>query len=88
MCAEEKQRRSYKKRAAVLEIETTDGRQIVERTDYPKGEPENPMSTEELCDKFTGMMLSAGKEKAEIEEIKKTVFQLERADVRKLRIQM
>lgn len=40
------------KRAAVVEIRTHCGRAHTERVDYPKGEPENPLSNEEICEKF------------------------------------
>jgi 2-methylcitrate dehydratase PrpD len=37
---------------AVVDIETRDGRRYRARLDYPKGDPENPLSWEELIDKF------------------------------------
>lgn len=41
--------------AAVVEIETIDGRVFTERTDYPKGDPENPMTEKEINEKFTAL---------------------------------
>jgi 2-methylcitrate dehydratase PrpD len=38
--------------ASVVEITTRDGRTVSQRVDYPKGEPENPMSHAELVDKY------------------------------------
>ena len=40
------------KRAAVVEILTADGRTFTEEVDFPKGEPENPVSKEEIEAKF------------------------------------
>ena len=39
--------------AAAVEIETNDGRSFSDRTDYPRGDPENPMSEEEVAEKFS-----------------------------------
>lgn len=47
------------KRAAVVTVRTKDGRTLTERVDYPKGEPENPMSEEELMAKFLGCAAKA-----------------------------
>lgn len=40
---------------AVVRISTRSGLKLVANVDYPKGDPENPLSREELCDKFKGM---------------------------------
>jgi len=40
------------KRPAIIEIFTKTGKKIVERIDFPKGEPENPITDEELKRKF------------------------------------
>ncbi|GAJ20459.1 unnamed protein product, partial [marine sediment metagenome] len=37
---------------ASVEIVTKDGRHFSTRIDYPKGDPENPLSWEELVQKF------------------------------------
>ncbi|MGD9322087.1 MAG: MmgE/PrpD family protein [Desulfobacteraceae bacterium] len=39
-------------RTAIVEIQLKDGSQISERVDYPKGDPANPVSWEEVKDKF------------------------------------
>ena len=36
-----------------VEVRTVDGRRLEGRIDFPKGDPENPLSDEELRDKFT-----------------------------------
>ena len=40
---------------AVVRIATRSGMKLVANVEYPKGDPENPLSREELCGKFTGM---------------------------------
>ncbi|MDO8674234.1 MAG: MmgE/PrpD family protein [Dehalococcoidia bacterium] len=40
---------------AVVQIDTMGGKILAANVDYPKGDPENPLSRQELCDKFTGM---------------------------------
>lgn len=42
-------------RASVVEITTKGGRRLVHRQDYAKGEPENPVSSQELEAKFQGL---------------------------------
>lgn len=57
------------KRAAILEIYFKNGQHIQQRVDYPKGEPENPMTTEELHHKFQSLSQFAGKSDNEIKNI-------------------
>ncbi|MFP4698571.1 MAG: MmgE/PrpD family protein [Eubacteriales bacterium] len=65
------------KRAAIVKIITNEHRIYEARVDYPKGEPENPMTKEELENKFISLAKFAGKSKKEIEEIMKYVWNLE-----------
>lgn len=44
------------KNPAVLEIITNEGKKLVVRTDNPKGDPENPLSDEEIKDKLLGSL--------------------------------
>lgn len=46
--------------AASVEIETTKGARLFDRTDYPKGDPENPMTAEEVVTKFNILMQDVG----------------------------
>ncbi len=46
--------------AAVVRITTRDGREMSERVDFPKGEPENPLSAEEFRERYDGLMAYAG----------------------------
>ncbi|MDD2496930.1 MAG: MmgE/PrpD family protein [Desulfitobacteriaceae bacterium] len=45
-----------KKWPASVEIVLTDGNIIRGQTDYPKGDPENPLSKDELIEKFTSLV--------------------------------
>jgi len=61
-------------RPAIATITMTDGSKFIERVDYPKGEPENPINKEELVEKFYSLSLYAGKTAKECEEIKGIIF--------------
>lgn len=41
---------------AVVEVVTKDGRSLIQRTDYPKGDPGNPMSQKEVEEKFKSIV--------------------------------
>ena len=43
---------------ATAEVKTKDGRTFSARIDYPKGDPENPLSWDELIEKFNGLTSS------------------------------
>jgi 2-methylcitrate dehydratase PrpD len=43
---------------ATAEVKTKDGRTFSTRIDYPKGDPENPLSWDELIEKFNGLTSS------------------------------
>jgi 2-methylcitrate dehydratase PrpD len=49
------------KRAAIVEIKTLQGTVYSERVDLPKGEPENPVTEEELIKKFYDLAVFSGK---------------------------
>ncbi|MCM1424837.1 MAG: MmgE/PrpD family protein, partial [bacterium] len=48
------------KQMAVVEIELLSGEKIREKVDYPKGEPQNPLSREEFRERFEGLLQYAG----------------------------
>lgn len=48
------------KRASILYITLYDGTTYSQRVDYPKGEPENPLTEDELNQKFISLAKSAG----------------------------
>lgn len=47
-------------RVAIVYVEQSDGKAFMKRVDYPKGEPENPLSNDELYAKFSSMTDHAG----------------------------
>ncbi len=66
--------------AAIIEVKLKDGRVIEERTDYPRGDPENPASDEEIRDKFvqlTKLVWSSDKVNRTL-ELLKVLEQLDR----------
>jgi len=59
---------------ATAEIKTKDGRSFSTRIDYPKGDPENALSWDELIEKFNGLtssIYSKSRQGKFIEQIKK-----------------
>lgn len=56
------------KRVAIVTVKTSNG-DYCERVDYPKGEPENPLSREELEEKFRGLAMYGGLSKKECDEV-------------------
>ena len=50
----------YEKMTTFIDIELTDGRTVSGRADFGKGSPANPMSDEELADKFRSARNGAG----------------------------
>ncbi len=64
------------KRPALVEITMLDGRKFQDRVDLPKGEPENPLSDEEIRNKFTELASSCRSK----EEIKKIIDIVENAE--------
>jgi 2-methylcitrate dehydratase PrpD len=56
-------------RVAIVYVEQTDGMSYTKRVDYPKGEPENPLSNDELYAKFSSMTKHAGLTEAKAKEL-------------------
>jgi 2-methylcitrate dehydratase PrpD len=63
--------------AAQVEIKTKDGRQFQDESVYPKGHPDNPMTDEEIKEKFRRLALNTlgG---TQIDRIIETVFRLDK----------
>ena len=62
-------------------ISTTDGRSFEEYLDYPMGDPRQPMTTQNLEDKFNGLsddMLGRGR----LAEVRDTIFNCENLSAR------
>lgn len=58
------------KRVAIVTVKQNDGKEFFCRVDYPKGEPENPLSQDELYEKFSSLCIHGGKS----EEWLKNIF--------------
>lgn len=56
------------KRASIVTIITTSGT-FTKQIDYPKGEPENPLSRQELEEKFRGLAMYGGLTKDKCDEV-------------------
>jgi 2-methylcitrate dehydratase PrpD len=65
------------KQTSMVEVKMVDGRSYSEQVDFPKGEPENPMSIEEVKEKFISLTLYSGRSKAEADEILDAVINME-----------
>lgn len=48
------------KRAAILQVKLNNGNQYNQRVDFPKGEPENPITKKEMAEKFFSLVKKAG----------------------------
>jgi 2-methylcitrate dehydratase PrpD len=67
----------YEKMTTIIEIELQDGRKISGRADFGKGSPANPMSDEELADKFRECAAWGGLAARNAEKIVDRIFDLE-----------
>ena len=56
------------KRVAIVSVKTANG-VFTERVDYPKGEPENPLTQDELKDKFRRLAMYGGLAKEECDDV-------------------
>ena len=56
------------KRVAIVVVHTKEG-DYSQRVDYPKGEPENPLSLEDLEKKFRGLAVYGGLTAEECDEV-------------------
>jgi 2-methylcitrate dehydratase PrpD len=62
--------------AAQVEIQTKDGKRFQEESIYPKGHPQNPMTDEEIKDKFRRLSLNT-LDRVQTEKIVEKVYDLE-----------
>ena len=65
------------KQTASVEVTTTAGMVYYEEVDYPKGEPENPMSVDEVKEKFVSLTMFSGRSAKEADEIFDAVMDIE-----------
>ena len=70
----------YDKMTTIIDINLHDGRTISGRADFGKGSPANPMSYEEVADKFRGCAEFAGWPESRSEEVVELVKNLENLD--------
>lgn len=63
------------KRVAIVEVMLIDGRVLSDRVEFPKGEPENPLSEEENLIKFLSMTDHAGMPQNKAKEIYREIIQ-------------
>lgn len=70
----------YDKMTTIIDIHMKDGRTISGRADFGKGSPANPMSYDEVADKFRGCAEFARWPKSKTEKIVETVRALESLD--------
>ncbi len=75
----------YDKMTTIIEIGLTDGRTISGRADFGKGSPANPMTYEEVADKFRECASFSRWPRAKAEQVVEMVWELENLrDVREL----
>ena len=68
----------YEKMTPIIEIELTNGRKINGRADFGKGSPANPMSDQELAEKFRECAAWGRLPKANAENVIDLVFRIEK----------
>jgi 2-methylcitrate dehydratase PrpD len=68
----------YEKMTTIIDIELTDGKNVSGRADFGKGSPANPMSDQELADKFRGCAEWGGLPRADAQKVVDLVFGLEK----------
>jgi 2-methylcitrate dehydratase PrpD len=68
----------YEKMTTIIDIDLADGRTISGRADFGKGSPTNPMTDEELSDKFRECAAWGGLAKPNAEKVVDLVFKLEK----------
>ena len=68
----------YEKMTPIIDIDLNDGRKISGRADFGKGSPDNPMSDQELADKFRECAAWGKLSRANAEKVVELVFGLEK----------
>jgi 2-methylcitrate dehydratase PrpD len=75
----------FDKMTTIIEVELADGKVLKTRADFGKGSPANPMSDEELSEKFREGAAWGGLDRERIEQVLKLVLKIEDlADVNQL----
>ena len=68
----------FDKMTTIIEIELDDGRRIKGQADFGKGSPANPMTDEELADKFRGCATWGGFEDSRIDTLLDMLWNIEK----------
>ena len=68
----------YEKMTTIIDIELKDGRTVSGRADFGKGSPANPMSDQELADKFRECAAWGKLPRAQADKVVDLVFALEK----------
>ena len=63
----------------IVNIETTDGRKLTKQLDYPKGDPRNPLTDQEVEEKFSALAEGVLSKSAQ-KRVKDAIWRLERVD--------
>jgi 2-methylcitrate dehydratase len=69
------------KQPSKVVVKTKDGREFSEYREYPKGDPREPMTMEDLDNKFEALAIEI-MSKEKIAEVKETIFTCEEMDAR------
>jgi 2-methylcitrate dehydratase PrpD len=64
----------------IIEVELTDGRVLRTQADFGKGSPANPMSDDELSDKFRECAGWGGLDRAKADEVLAMLWKIEDVD--------
>jgi 2-methylcitrate dehydratase PrpD len=67
----------FDKMTTIIEVELADGRMLATRADFGKGSPANPMSDEELSEKFRECAAWGGLDKARIGKVLELAWKIE-----------
>jgi 2-methylcitrate dehydratase PrpD len=67
----------FDKMTTIIEVELDDARLVSGRADFGKGSPANPMTDDELAEKFRQCASWGGLDKARTEEVLKLTWKIE-----------
>ena len=72
------------KRVAIVNVHMHNGKVLTERVDYPKGEPENPLTPKENLEKFLSMTEHAGISYEKAQRIYQEIINKDNPDLRQI----
>ena len=62
---------------AIVKVITQSGEEYIEQVDFPKGEPENPLTKDEFAERFTELVMYGGKSKEEADNIREYIVHMD-----------